>query len=342
MRVRKKSLFALTAGIVVAAATSALAVEPTVAGDFDAVFKLYNATLIDSLIAEGTPRAMTLAASAITYGPDDSEKNVEKQRSLLARAATMAPDDAWVQWIAAVYLPRSKIMSEPALALQRIEPDNGAAWMFRLAAAWEAKDETGITEALARIGASRDFDDHFGDTMSQWLAVVRAHPLPQLATEGSAQASEQMPVIMAVGRAGAASMVNYTSATQGCKATGQPLADDRRDACIAAGRLMLNEAKTLISMRIGAALIRLADADDVIEVTRAADYFMKEASDLSASVQFDPVEVERFQTDWEQTGSEIQAIKNRMTRAGIPLLPPSDWNEDPYGNLAKIAAQNNG
>jgi hypothetical protein len=166
--------------------------------------------------------------------------------------------------------------------------------------------------------------------------------MPQLVTQSSEQASGQMPMISAVSRAAAISLTNYTGPMRACKPTGQPLAADRREACIATGRLMLKESKTVVSMQTGASLLRLAGAEDVIEVTRAADYFMEEASDLSASVQFDPVEVERFQTDWEQTGSEIQAIKNRMTRAGIPLLPPADWNEDPYGNLAKIAAQNNG
>ncbi|MEO7934966.1 MAG: hypothetical protein ABIR27_01790 [Dokdonella sp.] len=342
MRALRHSLVAFSVVASMATAMSALAIDPPTTANFDAAFKQYNATLIDLLVAEGTPRSMTLAATAITYGPEGSTKNVEQRRALLARAATMAPDDAWVQWIAAMNLPRSPTLSEPALALQRIEPDNGAAWLLQLAAASEAKDEHGITEALARIGASRHFDEHFGTAMSEWLKVLRAHPMPQLATEESKEASGQMPMIMAVSRAAAISLTNFTSPTQACKSTDQPLAADRREACIAVGRLMLKESKTVMSMQAGAALLRLAGAEEAVEATRNADYFMKKAFDLSRFAMLIPAGLERYQADWLRTGSEVQAMKNQLTQAGIPLLPPKDWNEDPYGNLAKMAEQNNG
>ncbi|MEP6881233.1 MAG: hypothetical protein ABI866_04530, partial [Dokdonella sp.] len=287
-------------------------------------------------------RAMTLAATAITYGRQGDETSVNRQRALLERAAAMAPDDAFVQWIAAMNLPRSEVISEPALALQRIEPDNGAARLLQLAAAYEAKDEAGITEALARIGASRHFDEHFGDAMSEWLKVFRAHPMPQLATEDSEQASAQMPMIMAIGRAAAISLTNFTSPMRACKPTEQPLAADRREACIAVGRLMLKESKTVMSMQTGAALLRLAGAEEAVEATRNADYFMKKAIDLSRFVMLIPAGLARYQADWLQTGSEVQAMKNQLTQAGIPLLPPEEWNEDPYGHLAKMTVQKNG
>lgn len=342
MRALKQSLVALTAGICLVTATAVVAIDPPTAEEFLAAQKQYNATLIDSLVAEGTPRAMTLAASAISYGREGYESNVEMQRTLLARATALAPNDAWVQWIAAVYLPRSKIVSEPALALQRIEPGNGAIWMFQLAAASEARDEKGITEALVRIGAAHSFDDHFGDAMVEWLRVVRTYPMPQTGNDASAQASSQMPLIMAVNRAAATSSVSYAIATRACESTSQPLAIDRREACLAAGRLMLKESAGLISMRVGASLLRLAHAEDATEVTRNADYFMNEASELSRSAMFDSAELERYQADWLQSRSEVQAITNQLKRAGVPLLAPNDWNEDPYGNLAKIARQKDG
>ncbi len=342
MRNLRQSLvaFAVVAGMATVAA--AVTIDPPAKQDFDSRFKQYNETLIDTLVADGTPRAMALAATAITYGRQGDETSVDRRRALLARAAAMAPDDAWVQWIAAMNLPRSEVVSEPALALQRIEPDNGAAWLFQLAAAYEAKDENGITEALARIGASRHFDEHFGDAMSEWLKVVRAHPMSQLATKGSEQASGQMPMIMAIGRAAAISLTNLTSPKRACKPTEQPLAADRREACIAVGRLMLKESKTAMSMQTGAALLRLAGAEEAVEATRNADYFMKKAIDLSRFAMLIPAGLERYEADWLQTGSEVQAIKNQLTQAGIPLLPPEDWNEDPYGHLAKMTVQKNG
>ncbi|MEO5810959.1 MAG: hypothetical protein ABIU96_10615 [Rhodanobacter sp.] len=342
MRNLRQSLVVIAAVAGMATVAAAVTIDPPATEDFDSAFKQYNETLIETLVAEGTPHSMTLAATAITYGRQGDESSVDRQRALSARAAAMAPDDAWVQWIAAMNLPRSEVVSEPALALQRIEPDNGAAWLFQLAAASEAKDEAAITEALARIGASRHFDEHFGDAMVEWLKVVRADPMPQLATEGSKEASEQMQMIMAIGRAAAISLTDYTSPMRACKPTEQSLAADRRETCIATGRLMLKESKTVMSMQTGAALLRLAGAEEAVEATRNADYLMKKAIDLSRFAMLIPAELARYQADWLQTGSEVQAMKNQLTQAGIPLLPPKDWNEDPYGNLAKMSEQNNG
>jgi hypothetical protein len=92
MRALKHSLAAFATVASMAAAMPALAIDAPTTGDFDAEFKQYNATLIDSIVAEGTPRAMTLAATAITYGGQSGEASIQRQRALLARACSASID----------------------------------------------------------------------------------------------------------------------------------------------------------------------------------------------------------------------------------------------------------
>src|SRR5690606_3145416 len=112
-----------------------------------------------------------------------------------------------------------------------------------------------------------------------------------------------------------------TSLMTACKSPDSPLAADRREACLAAGRLMLNESNTLDSMQIGVGLLHRAAAGDIDEITRNAEYFTREYAVLASSALADPVEFARYQADWLQTRNEIQVARNLLTRAGIPLLP---------------------
>ena len=130
---------------------------------------------------------------------------------------------------------------------------------------------------------------------------------------------------MAIARAAALAMPNYGSVMAACKSLNAPVAADRREACLAAGRLMLNHSSTLVSMQIGQGLLRLAGAADIAEITRNVGYLTQEYARLSNSALEEPAEFTRFQADWLQTRNEIQIAKNLLTRAGIPLLPPADW-----------------
>jgi hypothetical protein len=36
-------------------------------------------------------------------------------------------------------------------------------------------------------------------------------------------------------------------------------------------------------------------------------------------------EVVAYETDWMQTGSEVEAMRRAVARAGNPLAPPDNW-----------------
>ena len=336
-------LFKAIAGVCMLAATTVTASDLPDTEESIAAQRKYNASVIDVLVADGTPRALVLAATAMSYGGETSRAGVDGQRELLlGRAVQMAPDDALVQWLAAVYALPANTLSEPATALQRIEPDNGAVWLFQLAAASRAKDSTGVTEALARIGASRRFDNHYVDYSLAWLAMSPESTLPEPNAHNDEQGTAPLPLFMAIARAAALVLPNYVIPIQACKSVDQPLATDRREACIAAGRLMLNESSTLISMRIGAALLRLAGAEDADEINRNTEYFVQEYTLLSSTALEDPEEIARFQADWLQTHNELTVAKNMLARAGIPILPPANWESDSKSTMARIARPKDG
>lgn len=337
----KRTLLAALVCLCMATASTIKASEPADAAAI-AAQQEYNAAVIDSLIADGSPRARMLAATSMIYAGQMSSTGAERQRELLNQAVQRAPDDALVQWVAAIYDLPAETVSGPVVALQRIEPDNGAVWLFQLAAASRAEDNTGVTEALARIGASRRFDDHYIDYSLAWLAISPEIPLPEPYAHGDEEAFAKLPLFMAIARAAALALPNYVSPTKACKPVDQPLAIERREACLAVGRLMLTESNTLNSMRIGAALLRLAGAEDAAEVSRNTEYLVQEYSVLSGSALEDPDEFARFQADWLQTRSELQVAKNMLARAGIPLLPPADWKSDSKSVMARIAKQKDG
>ena len=320
----KRIWVASIAGLCMAAASAALATDRSPDDKATALARQHDARVIDSLLAEATPRSLTLAATVLMPVGEDADEIAQRRRELLEKAARMAPNEAWVQWMAALDAAPTDVVPEPALALQRLQPDNGAVWLFQLQAASRANDSRGVTKALARLGAAGHFESPFMATALAWLEFYRSHP--QLQPPGSVAGSPASAALtMAVARAAALAMPNYGSLMVACKSPNSPLAADRREACLAAGRLMLNESNTLDSMQIGVALLRRAAARDIDEITRNAEYFTLEYAVLASSALEDPVEFARYQADWLQTRNEIQIARNLLARAGIPLLPPVDW-----------------
>lgn len=339
MHYLKQTLVASIICLGLAMSSSSIAETASQAAQDQAAMQKYNEQLFDALLAEGTPRAIVLAASSLSYVDKSSRAPIDKRRrDLLDRAAQMAPDDAWVQWRAAISMPPSDTLSEPALALQRLVPDNGAVWLFQLQVAARARDAKGVTDALKRIGSSRFFDDYFMTSATEWRKFLVGYPLPEPYRSADEKTTQKLVMTAAASRAAAIAMMDYNNPIRACKSAGQPLTADRRDACLAAGRLMLNQSHTLLTMSIGAVLLRSADAKDAFEITRNTEYFTEEYGAAVAVLAQDPDQYERYQTDWMQSRNEVQFGKELLARAGIPLTPPEDWKSNQKRIRSRIAA----
>ena len=334
-------MLASVVGVSLAAVSTVFAVDLPTQEEAMALAQHHTDTVIETLLAEGTPRSMTLAATAMLPLGEDANAIAQKRKKLFERAAQSAPDDPWVQWMAALNASASNAVSEYSAALQRLEPDNGAVWLFPLQAASRAKDDKGMTDALARMGKARSYQDPFVTTALEWLKFYRANPIippPGFAVESPAKSA----FTMAVARAAAMAMPPNFAPMAACKSKDHPLQADRREACLAAGRLMLTQSNTLNSKLTGTALLRLAGAEDAAEINRNFEYFWQEYSLASNSALKDPAEFARYQADWIQTQSEVEVARNLLTRASIPLSPPADWKSDQKAFMARLSAQNGG
>lgn len=289
----------------------------------------YNTAMVNDLLAEGTPRAMVLAATALPYARPEHQAQAAKRSELLSRAARLAPDDAFVQWFAALYAKPESVLSEPAQTLMRLEPDNGAAWLFMLQAASEANNQGAATDALARIGAAAIFDEHFAEFTLEWMARFSANPRTAEPAQGPEQALSQKPLIMALARSNALAMPAFAGLISACIVRNGPSPPGRREACIAAGGVIAAHSTTVLSRGMGVTVLRNSGAPDYATSARDFTYLRQNYSALSTNLACDPAEFDHFQSDWVETRSQIQVAKSMLLRAGLPVLPPAEWEPDP-------------
>jgi hypothetical protein len=109
----------------------------------------------EAAVAELTERgtAQSLATASLL----SSFKNAAQSQALIKRAVDIAPERpalAYLQWrecAAGSCAEEQQIR----IRLQAVAPDNGLSWLPDLNAAWESADAFAVTQAVARIGASR-------------------------------------------------------------------------------------------------------------------------------------------------------------------------------------------
>jgi hypothetical protein len=290
----------------------------------------YNASVVNTLLAKGDPRSLAFAATMLPLLGDAQSTDGKARSDLLAEAVQQGPDDVLVQWLGALYMTPDARTSPAARALLRLEPENGAAWMFPLQAALAANDADGVTGALRHIGAATRFDVHFADFSLAWATFYREHPAPVPQGRPTGFHSDEQPLVAGIASAAAMAMPAFQYLVRACKVNEVPLTTDRREACIAAGRLMFSQSAEQISRGLGVALLRNADAPGHEQARRTVDYLGQMYTQVSESLDSDPAMYQQFESDWQETRSETAVIERTLTRAGVPLVPPADW-EPPKG-----------
>lgn len=325
LMVSRASWFACILTTTLGAGAALAATSPGVGPDATtSASQRFNAELVDEL-AKADPRSMALASTLMPLAGNATSAPARSQADLLAEAARRAPDDVLVQWLAALLAPADATLSPAARALLRLESGNGAAWMFALQASANANDADGVTEALRRIGAAARFDTHFADVALAWEVIFRAHPAPWPTIRTAGFHADAQPLTRGIASASALAMPAFQSLIGACKPGDAPLGTERREACIAAGRLMVGHAAERISVALGASMLRSADAPDLAMATQTHDYLQQMYDVVSEPLQNDETAYRRFASDWRETRSETAVIERLLTRAGLPLAPPADW-----------------
>ncbi|MEO6690132.1 MAG: hypothetical protein ABIS07_16240, partial [Dokdonella sp.] len=263
---------------------------------------------------------------------------------LLGRAARAAPDDVLVQWMGALEHAGGSdgiAMPEPdesIQALTRLQPDNAASWMMRLALASKRNDPILAEDALARMASSARYDDHFADTLHAWLDVSDRFPPPnfllqpgfnQDAPEASQETLQSIAGFTSAFAQGTATAIPaYQALTTYCKPGKDSVDHWQRFAyCEDVGRLMLVTGKTLIARSIGFSILRNLRRNTATDQQERdnLDWYMDRMPETSGYKSGDYTAIEAYQADWRNLDDEIEIRKRALRRAGLPDAAPAGW-----------------
>jgi hypothetical protein len=298
----------------------------------------YRRSVIDALSASPDPRDWALAALLPDHDGDGTNLHPHAS-ALLDRALPLAGDDRLVLWIATVQNTDGKSAAH-LTALQRlrdIEPENAAVWIVVLDDATARKDDDAIGAALRRMADARRFDTRTAQLAKAVTDVFRRYPvspelIESLSDRESKPTSEAIAVTTALAVTGAVGMPGFQHLVNACQVVAAGAKNiSRRDDCGAAGRLLMLHSDTLVASRIGMAVLRVSKTYESadLEAARSNDWIYDQYLSTVPTEENEQALAwaTAYQRDWIETGSELEAMRRAMTRAGIALAPPDNWTD---------------
>jgi hypothetical protein len=303
----------------------------------EALWRAYQVSVFKALRASSDPHDWALAT--LVHVEFATESDDPERLALIKRAVAALPDDAMIQWIALEQGQgkNARITADAALQkLQDLEPDNAAVWNEFLVRATKSKDTAGEDAALARMAMSSRFDIHLADLMKRLADAYRRNPVPdeyiRLFSKTSPEIADQdMATMAAAMTAYAMALPAFQHVVNACRlnpTTGEHAA--RANYCATIGRAMAFHADTLIANRIGFAVLRVSGTvtPDDLQNARPDDWVYRQYTLLGSSAEESAEQGKAYQNDWYETGSEMEAMRRTVARAGKPLTPPQDWVDD--------------
>jgi hypothetical protein len=311
--------------------------EPGAQNDALARYKQKQLETYDALTGDSSPRIQVLAGR---LGIEEAELHLRPKRAeVVARAANLAPDDVFVQWVAAdtgnywssqcgpVSYPEDEVATLAAL-----EPDNAAALSYVAALAQAKGDSSGVDDALARMASAKRADDHLGEEIAAWRTVYLAHPGDD-ELDGSMQSPEDHALTQALMR------VRSSSASYALQSACKPDAHaenawQRLGRCVDAGLLLAQKGNSFALRDEGIEMLEAAGAtsDDLAELRRNLAWLKSNSASFMQNGAFFEDSPESRASDWSGAPSEIGATMRRLARLGLPSTPPSAWAEPSMGD----------
>lgn len=320
---------------------------PDVSADEDAIdaddahdaYTQARRDLYDALRNDSSPRVQVLAGRIYLSDDDVTPSALRpKREDVVARAAQLAPDDAFVQWMAADQGSYASSQCGPTrwpeaevANLVRLEGDNAGAWQFAVALAHAKGDQAALDDALARMAAAPRADDHLGEEVATWRKAHAAHPSPGM-MDGLWNNAEATPEARALLRTLQETAYRYSSTTATLEAVCKPDAQSERawqrlGWCVDAGRLLATRGNSFALREQGLKLLAASGAggDEAAELQRQFDWLKTHAANPMqnpAAFEDAPADVV---ADWRGAANEIVAAEHRLTRLGQPSTPPAGW-----------------
>lgn len=322
-------------------------------------YKQAQVALFDALRSSPSPAQQVLAGRLYVDDDDTPSALRPKSADVVARAAGLAPDDAFVQWLAAdvgsyysskcgpTRWPEAEVAN-----LVRLEPDNAGALQYAAALAHAKGDQAAVDDALARMASARRADDHLGDEIAAWTRAYVAHPVasPFDDTTGKSDASPQSNALArALQQTGFRSSPVESALEESCKpAADSDRAWQRLGWCADAGVLLAARGNSFTLRELGLKMLTAAGAthDDIADLQRQFDWLKANAASPMQNGAAFADEPSDHAADWKAAPSEIAATERRLVRLGKPLTPPAGWmpandesGEDPDEKAARQSWQ---
>jgi hypothetical protein len=252
----------------------------------------YSRDLLDAMEAssDACTRVLALASApmraimaATTSKSDAGADPAADAKTALADFAAAHPDDAFVQWMAATQ------GDAPARTrLQRLEPDNAAAWALSLT-------DTSIEpkQTLERMASGRRHSQHVKQAVDLWLAAVRKFPPPADLHLAGFVPTEPDSAKVAFSVDDRAAMAASVFATMSAMGGSEPFAAlmkncvEKSPHCVTIGRTLSDRSDTLIGTRLGYALLSKQHAMTAADIAsaRRLDWWQEGMRSLSTSAE---------------------------------------------------------
>jgi hypothetical protein len=346
--------------LVLAAAAGVARADSSVEGTASNEWEQAELALFDALRIDSSPRIQVLAGRLYVAGDDAASMLRPKRADVVARAANLAPDDAFVQWMAAsmgnyyssqcgpVHWPETEVAE-----LMRLEPDNAGALLYSVALEQAKGDANGVDDALARMAAAKRADDHRGDEVDAWRKAFFAHPeaTPSVASvEGDGRSPQDAALLSALAKVGSNFSAPETALESACKPDAtSDRAWQRLGWCVDAGLLLARKGNSISLREQGLSLLAASGAtpDDLAELRRDLAWLKANAANVfDNSNSYEDAPEDRA-ADWRDAPSEMVATERRLARLGLPSTPPAGWmppsensDESPEEASSKEAWQN--
>lgn len=290
-------------------------------------WEAYLREVLQDMLEDSDPHARAAALLSQAHSGEMPPASPESSAALappvtLARLAEANPSDRFVQWIAAQDTDKATATAART-RLQSLDGDNLAVWELALAQA-----DADVAEVLLRMASATRYDRHAGESLSIWIAAMERHPLPDaLKTELTESASAaELPSDRSIART-TAFMMTLSSLHGGSTAMAlrrhcpTDAKDALRETCTAIARRMFDSNESLVTAQIGESQLRRLDAftEADQERSRRIAWWQSRASGMEQGAL-----LETYIDDYLATGSEIDALQRRASRAG-QAEPPADW-----------------
>jgi hypothetical protein len=280
--------------------------------------------------------------SQLLETPVPSGADLSQRARILQKAAAAAPNDRLVQtlWanlpVPVAHGRRHQQYPGHWMALARLEPDNGVAWIAVVDHAWKSGDMRAADAALARMAAAESYNEHLGEAVGAWRDVFHRYPPPQaqmLPGVGTASTRQDRSDLV-FNEAALSSAPPIESLLDACRPWRNPHAGTKRfRTCGKIGRLMMRRSQTMLGRLVGVAILRSSHQGNASDIgmIRTVGWENEQYAKIMAAMAGNPYAKQGYLDLLQRTDSEMQAIQYELGVAGIALTPPAAWKQTVNG-----------